>query len=517
MKRSQGATSERVCGQDLPEGWAITSMADTTDRVPNVNPGRSTTRKIHYVDISSICNQTNRIIEHKEFAGASAPSRARRPIQPGDILFSNVRTYLRNVAIVLPQDDVDICSTGFTVLRPSREVEPGFLLYYALTDSFIECVGDTQTGTHYPATSDAAVLAQPLPVAPAAEQRRIVAQVEALLARVNAARERLARVRAVLKRFRQAVLAAACDGRLTENWRNENHDIEPATALLAAIRAARPRHSGKGKPSNDESMELPERELPDTWSWCRVRDLADVRLGGTPSRKVASYWNGHIPWVSSGEVANCRIESTAERITRMGLENSNAKLYPAGTVLIAMIGEGKTRGQAAILDIDACTNQNAAGLVFEAGKVNPEYIWYWALSEYEQNRDVGRGGNQPALNGGKVRALPVPLPPRVEQDEIVRVLRRFLVLADTVERRVTTASVHVDKLTQAILAKAFRGELVPTEAELARAEGREYEPASVLLERLRAQRSGTTPSVRRSKTGATAARRPRRAKQAARV
>src|SRR5262249_40861788 len=112
---------------------------------------------------------------------------------------------------------------------------------------------------------------------------------------------------------------------------------------------------------------------------CRVEEVATVNVGGTPSRKIAQYWRGDVPWVSSGEVGNCRITKTVESITPDGLENSNAKIYPKGSVLIAMIGEGKTRGQAAILDIEACTNQNVAGLIFDANSINAEYVWRWAL------------------------------------------------------------------------------------------------------------------------------------------
>lgn len=210
-------------------------------------------------------------------------------------------------------------------------------------------------------------------------------------------------------------------------------------------------------------------------------DIADVRLGGTPSRKEPRYWGGEIPWVSSGEVENCRITRTAEQITRAGLEKSNAKLYPRGSVLIAMIGEGKTRGQAAILDIEASTNQNVAGLVFDAGVIDGAYVWLWALGEYERNRDVGRGGNQPALNGAKVRALPVPIPPLEEQAEIVRRVEVLFAYADRLEARYTAARVQVERLPPALLAKAFRGELVPQDPN--------DEPAPMLLERIHTSRA----------------------------
>ena len=143
--------------------------------------------------------------------------------------------------------------------------------------------------------------------------------------------------------------------------------------------------------------------------------------------------------MSSGEVANCRITQTEERITEAGLANSNAKMYPPNSVLIAMIGQGKTRGQSAILEIDACTNQNVAGLVFDSGNVDPEYIWHWALCEYARTRSGGRGGAQPALNGEIVRSLLVPVPPLAEQKRIITKVTELLSLCDALEAKLTQA------------------------------------------------------------------------------
>lgn len=182
-------------------------------------------------------------------------------------------------------------------------------------------------------------------------------------------------------------------------------------------------------------------------------------LGGTPSRKIAEYWGGDVPWVSSGEVANCRISATRERITERGLKNSNAKLYPAGTVLIAMIGEGKTRGQAAILDIAAATNQNAAGALVDPEVLDSEFTWRWALSEYERTRAVGRGGNQPALNGQKVRELTISIPPLDEQREIVRRVDEALHLFTRLEHSVRAAETALQAAARGALSRAFRGEL----------------------------------------------------------
>ena len=325
------------------------------------------------------------------------------------------------------------------------------------TNEFIKFVLDAHdfreyvNGTTRLKLTQGSMVTIPVPLMPLVEQRRIVEKVEALLTQVNAARTRLAKVPTILKRFRQSILSAACSGRLTEDWRRDNPSQDTGQHLLDRIkdhrRGTNSSPSKRGPNPSDEALAEGDLDLPETppnWASCRVADIATVCLGGTPSRKESAYWNGGVPWVSSGEVANCRIARTRERITEAGLSNSSAKVYPKGSVLIAMIGEGKTRGQSAILDIEAATNQNAAGLLFDAGNVDPEYVWRWALGEYARNRDEGRGGNQPALNGQKVRDLPLPLPPLAEQHEIVRRVDALFKLADAIEARLAAAIARTD-------------------------------------------------------------------------
>lgn len=215
--------------------------------------------------------------------------------------------------------------------------------------------------------------------------------------------------------------------------------------------------------------------------WSSLGQLFQVHGGSTPSRKQPEYWNGNIPWVSSGEVAFCRIDKTEECISDAGYENSSVKLHPAGTVLLAMIGEGKTRGQAAILSIPACHNQNAASIRVSATPVTPEYIYYLLKLRYEQTRAVGQGGNQPALNGEIVKSITVPLPSLAELTRICEAINIQMASLDAVEASIAPQRRLIEAQRQTILREAFAGRLVPQDPS--------DEPASILLERIAAERA----------------------------
>ncbi len=129
-----------MTADELPEGWEEVTLSTIVIPVPNIKPEDEPNRTFHYVDIASIDNEQFRITETKAISGEVAPSRARRPVQVGDVLFSNVRTYLRNIAVVTEGLAADVCSTGFTVLRPSNAVLPLFLFRYVLTREFTRLV-----------------------------------------------------------------------------------------------------------------------------------------------------------------------------------------------------------------------------------------------------------------------------------------------------------------------------------------------------------------------------------------
>ena len=446
---------------NLPEGWVSVPLGEVTEGVANVKPEEQPCRVWKYVDISAIDNQVNQITECKAFRGAEAPSRARRPIASGDVLFSNVRTYLRNIAVVPHELDGQIASTGFTVMRPNGAVLSLFLFRWVLTDAFVDAVTPQQTGSNYPATCDRVVLSQLVPLPPLAEQKRIVAKVEVLLARVNATRDRLARMPEILKRFRQSVLTAACSGRLTEDWRT---------------------------PSSDVDSSRPEADLPSGWQRLPLAALCDRFDYGT-SKKSGK--DGSVPVLRMGNIQGGSVDWSDLVFTSDEAEIEKYSLA-ADTVLFNRTNSPELVGKTGIyMGERPAIFAGYLIRIVHGDRLNPRYVNHCLnapdFREY-CHRVKTDGVNQSNINATKLAAYEMPWCPIVEQQEIVRRVGVLFDLADRVEQRVAAATDQAEKLTQSVLAKAFRGELVPTEAELARTERRDYELTSELLARIKAER-----------------------------
>ena len=152
----------------------------------------------------------------------------------------------------------------------------------------------------------------------------------------------------------------------------------------------------------------------------KVIEICNVGSGGTPSRNNKSYYNGNIPWIKTGEVIDEIIVDTEEKITSEAIKNSSAKLYPKGSLIVAMYGQGKTRGRTAKLGIDATTNQ-ACAVLFNINNeiVITDYLWIYLMNEYDRMRELATGNNQPNLNADMIKNYPVVIPPMDIQLKII--------------------------------------------------------------------------------------------------
>ena len=208
--------------------------------------------------------------------------------------------------------------------------------------------------------------------------------------------------------------------------------------------------------------------VPNGWEKSSVGSIAKVTSGGTPSRKNDSYWNGSIPWVTTSEVKFSVIVNTEQKITQQGLDNSSAKLFRKDTILMAMYGQGKTRGQVAKLGIEASTNQACAALLLNKGH-DVDYYYQYLISQYENIRELANSGGQQNLSAGIIKDILVPVPPLPEQRKIAQILSTWDRGIATTEKLIDASKQQKKALMQQLLTgkkrlvdpetgKAFEGE-----------------------------------------------------------
>lgn len=160
--------------------------------------------------------------------------------------------------------------------------------------------------------------------------------------------------------------------------------------------------------------------LPDNWKCCQVKEVATVSSGSTPARSNPEYWNGGIPWVTTGELADGFIVSTIESVSKKAVEKLNLNVYPKGTLLMAMYGQGKTRGTVAMLEIDATVNQACAAISPKEGSA--KFLFFQLQNAYEDIRKLSNIGNQENLNAEIIKTFHVLWPPDSEQKKIAVIL-----------------------------------------------------------------------------------------------
>lgn len=335
---------------------------------------------------------------------------------------------------------------GLAAIRPDSSLNLKYLLYYF--HYFESQLSSKGTGTTFKAITQKTIKNLDVPAPPMEEQVKIVARIDELFSELDKAVGTLKTTKEQLEVYRQAVLKAAFEGKYTKWWR-KNHNVS-ANEEYCELRKENQVFKDTSGDENELSL-----NIPDEWMKVRLGEIFDVEVGATPSRQHAEYWNGSIPWVSSGEVRFTTINKTREMITDIGLKNASTNLQPIGTVLLAMIGEGKTRGQSAILNIPAAHNQNTAAILVSKTLCQPKYIYYFLQLNYENTRRVGSGNNQKALNKERVRAIRVPFAPIAEQSIIVKEIEKRLSICENIEQTVNTALAQADAMRQSILKQTF--------------------------------------------------------------
>lgn len=465
---------------------------------------------------------------------------ASRELRPGDIVIEISgggpeqpvgRTFLIDEEAMAQEPPLPlICGNFCRLLRIHSALDPAFV-NLALRENYLR--GDVwhfqnQTTNLRNLQLDEYLEGTYLRVPPLTEQRRIVAVAEALLAEAAAARDSLHMARRVLRKLRQTILAAGAEGRLTEEWRRERGAAEPFSAILASVFADRrkafdsaqrqaamagqkrlkePFHLHPGAWQVPEPLCLPE--LPEGWVLAPLQDLVENLQYGTSKRADKNLKDG-VPVLRMGNIRDGKIDGRRSSLKLIDPTTEDIPRYTLrrGDILFNRTNSPELVGKAAVFHLDGTVifASYLVRITCDERLILPEYLCGWINSPWGRRwaRTVRTDCvSQSNINATKLRTMPVPLPPLDEQREIVRRQREALAIADEIEDMVGQALAHAERLPRAILEQAMRGDLVPSEAELARLAGAEHEPAAVLLDRVRADRQPRRRRSRRRLRGLT--------------
>lgn len=492
---------------DLPDGWEWACFRDVAEVASDLVDPAAYQHAAHIAP-NHIESGTGRLLPFVTIEQDAVTSPKHR-FRAGQILYSKIRPYLAKAVLI---DFDGLCSADMYPV--SAQIDTTYLHKWLISSTFTEWASRQQGRTVLPKINQEALAGISVPVPPLAEQRRIVATIEALQARSRKAREALLEVPALLEQFRQSVLAAAFRGDLTADWREQHPNLEPASVLLERIRQQRRRwedaNPQKKFTASDpiEDTDLPD--LPDGWCWAMASELCQqVANGGTPPPNDMTQFAGEVPFIKvynltrDGSLDFSVNPTFVRREVHEGrLARSRAK---PGDVLMNIVGP--PLGKVSIVpDQYPEWNFNQAIVSFRVltGFQNDYLALYLQTDQIEDwTRASSKAtAGQFNISVNACRALPVPVAPELEQLEIVRRLHTKLAGRRRTLAEVIQSQTDLQSLDQSILAKAFRGELVPQDPN--------DEPASVLLDRIRAEREQATESPTKSN-----GRAPRRQKRKA--
>jgi type I restriction enzyme, S subunit len=432
---------------DLPTGWASCRLGDVVNYGSTQTVAPDQIEALGWVlELEDIEKDTSRILQRMSFSQRRSRSSKNRFFK-GDVLYGKLRPYLNKV---VRADHDGYCTTEIVPLRPGPEVHAGFLFHWLKHPRFQEYVKAASHGMGMPRLGTAAAKAAPFVLAPFHEQERIADKLDMLLTRVYASCSRLERIEPLIKRFRQAVLRAAVSGVLTDDWR------------------------GTGTQQ---------------WNQERAADVCSkVQSGSTPKE---GFSHDGVPFVKVYNIVEQRIafEEKPQFIAREVHAGSCARSVTLpGDVLMNIVGP--PLGKVAIVpDSHPEWNINQALCLFRPGeRLSARWLYYvlCAGKNIEEIANETRGSaGQVNISLSQCRDFVFPIPPMNEQKEITRRIESLFGLAESLQSRSAVALERLRNVAQALLVKAFRGELVPHHPD--------DEPASRLLERIKSRRANAQP------------------------
>lgn len=347
--------------KNLKPGWKVWRFDKMATNVNTRIDNPSESGMEHYVGLEHLDADSLKI---RRWGTPDDVEATKLMFKKGDIIFGRRRAYQRKLGVA---EFDGICSAHAMVLRANPDVVlPEFLPFFMQSDLFMKRAVEISVGSLSPTINWKTMAAQEFVLPPKDEQSRLVGLLGSIAA-------------------------------LEEELRTAEHN---ANRLQRAA-----------------MQDLLDAEL-NGWSKQLIGQVFKVTTGGTPSRENAAFWNGDVPWVKTGEVNYRVITSTEEHITAEGLHGSAAKLCPPSSVLIALYGQGPTRGRVGMLGIEAAVNQ-ACAAIYPNADFEPWFVYYYLSGKYLSLRAMAQGAAQPNLNLAMIKGFSIPTPSLSEQKAAV--------------------------------------------------------------------------------------------------
>ena len=421
---------------ELPKGWVKSNVGTISELIKGVSYKKDQAKKNKSANLIPIlrANNFNQTFLLDDLV--YLPKNLIKPeqmIKKNDIILSmsSGSKHLVGKSIMATSDMNYAFGTFCGLIRPSKLIYGKLLGFFLHSAEYRNLVSSLSKGSNINNLRREHIESLQFSLPPLNEQKRIISKIEELFSKIDSTKQSLEHTKLQLELYKQSLFKSLFN-----------------------------------KTKNFVSLE----------------ECSKIGTGGTPSRKKPEYYGGNTSWVKTTEVQNSYIRSTSEKITELGLKNSNAKIHPKNSVIVAMYGEGKTRGKCAILDIDASTNQACAVITCDSKKLLFKFCFYWFQSQYDQMRLKSSGGNQPNLNLGIIKKTQIPLPPLEEQEQIVSQIEQGFSLIENTTQIVNSTLQTLQTMKMSILKQAFEGKLIPQDPN--------DEPAEKLLERIKKEKSG---------------------------
>ncbi|WAK03199.1 restriction endonuclease subunit S [Methylobacter sp. YRD-M1] len=435
---------------ELPQGWIEATINEINlHKSQNITPSDFPEEEFELFSVPIFPTGKPENILGKDIGSS------KQVVSPGDVLLCKINPRINRVWTVGEKANLrQIASSEWINIR-NPLICANYLKYAFSKKDFREllCSEVAGVGGSLTRAQPKKVEKYTVPIAPLNEQIRIADKLDSMLAKVDAAQARLERIPTLLKRFRQAVLAAATSGELTEVWRKQF-------------------------------------DRTDEWNLVSLADIGELGRGKSKHRprNDPQLYGGPYPFIQTGAVAQSGglITFHSQTYSEFGL--SQSKLWPAGTLCITIAAN---IADTAILTYPACFPDSVVGFVADPSKCMPQFV-KWSIDVISDHLEsFAPATAQKNINLAVLNDVRFRCPELEEQTEIVRRVESLFTLADTVEKQYLETKKRIDRLTQSLLAKAFRGELVPQDPN--------DEPAAELLKRIQAERNAQPPMKNKRK------------------